>query len=69
MRFLTGKPEIKHISNIPSIKFNGGNPVCTCNQCSIIIDRVYYKDDVKEYRLIDGSNPPLYCENCKEKVK
>jgi len=66
MKNLTNNKEIRNLSNRPSIKFNGGSPVCVCNDCYVIISRVYYREQLG-YVLLNGDNPPLYCQTCLNK--
>ena len=54
---------MKKISNEPNIKFNGGNPVCICNNCRTIIERVKYVAD--KCLTLDGGEVPLLCDKCK----
>lgn len=48
----------------PIIKFNGGNPVTLCNECSKILSYVKYNENKTEFINVDGSNPQSYCETC-----
>ena len=47
----------------PKIKFNGGNPVTLCNECSKILSYVKYNEQ-NEFINVDGSEPQSYCETC-----
>jgi hypothetical protein len=63
---------LKIITNEPVIKFNGGNPVCLCTQCRIIIERVKYNENTKSWTTLvpdtTGSmGIPLLCRSCKNK--
>ena len=52
--------------NKPTIKFNGGNPVALCNECSVITEYVTYNED--DLVTVRGTERevPLYCEKCSE---
>ena len=53
----------------PIIKFNGGNPVTLCNECSKIVSYVKYNEDRTKFINIDGSASQPYCEACTTKVE
>jgi hypothetical protein len=48
----------------PRIKFNGGNPVTLCNECSKILSYVKYDEDRTEFINVDETKPQSYCESC-----
>ena len=50
----------------PRIKFNGGDPVALCDECSVITDYITYNED--DTFTIRGTDKevPLYCEKCSE---
>ena len=52
-----------NLNNRPTIKFNGGSPLCICNNCSATIGRVKFNED-GVYVMLDGTNPPLLCQDC-----
>lgn len=58
---------LKKISNTPEIKFNGGNPVCICTQCSKIIGRVKYIKNDNKWITLMGEDPSLLCNECRNK--
>jgi hypothetical protein len=48
------------------IKFNGGNPVALCDECSVITEYVTYNED-NTFTIIGSKKEiPLYCEKCSE---
>lgn len=47
----------------PRIKFNGGEPVTLCNECSKILSYVKYNEQ-NEFINVDGGEPQSYCETC-----
>ena len=50
----------------PRIKFNGGNPVALCDECSVITEYVTYNED-DSFTIRDTEKQvPLYCEKCSE---
>jgi hypothetical protein len=50
----------------PRIKFNGGNPVALCGECSVITEYITYNEN--DTFTIKGTEKevPLYCEKCSE---
>ena len=48
----------------PIIKFNGGNPLTLCNECSKTISYVKYNEDKTKFINVDGSETQPYCETC-----
>lgn len=44
----------------PIIKFNGGQPVCLCHNCRVIIRYLTPKECSGETETV-----PIYCDNCK----
>lgn len=50
----------------PRVKFNGGNPVALCDECSVITEYVTYNED-DSFTIRDTEKEvPLYCEKCSE---
>lgn len=64
---LTNKNTKINFSNRPTIRFNGGSPVCLCNNCYVILHRIYFKEELQEYKLINGESLPLLCQTCLNK--
>mgnify|MGYP000373306355 CR=1 FL=1 len=50
----------------PRVKFNGGNPVALCNECSVITEYVNYNEDDSFTIMGTDKEVPLYCEKCSE---
>lgn len=50
----------------PRIKFNNGNPVALCGECSVITEYITYNED--DTFTIKGTEQevPLYCQKCSE---
>lgn len=52
--------------NKPTIKFNGGNPVALCDDCSVITEYVTYNEDKSITIKGTKKEVPLYCKKCSE---
>jgi hypothetical protein len=50
----------------PRIKFNGGNPVALCDECSVITEYVTYNEDDSVTIRDTNEEAPLYCIKCSE---
>ena len=50
----------------PRVKFNGGNPVALCDECSVITEYVTYNEDDSFTIRNTEKEVPLYCEKCSE---
>ena len=51
----------------PRVKFNGGNPVALCNECSVITHYITYNEDDSFYVKGTEKDVPELCNNCAEK--
>jgi hypothetical protein len=49
----------------PIIKFNGGQPVCLCHKCYVIIRYLTNEECIQFRDGIKTETVPLHCGNCK----
>lgn len=50
----------------PRVKFNNGNPVALCNECSVITHYITYNDDDSFYIKGTEKDVPELCDKCSE---
>lgn len=50
----------------PRVKFNGGNPVALCNECSVITHYITYNEDDTFYVKGTEQDVPELCDKCSE---
>ena len=50
----------------PRVKFNGGNPVALCNECSVITHYITYNEDDSFYIQGTENEVPELCDKCAE---